>query len=61
MLRKKEERGQGFHFADKTRLKVKALHARIWVTVECAQAISKRIVKVRDEEIEPQVFELLGG
>lgn len=61
ILRKKEERGEVFHLADETRLKVKSLDASILVSVQCAASISNRIIRVRDEELEPQLFELLRG
>lgn len=63
VLRKKEERDRGdvFHLADETRLKVKSLEASVLVSVQCAASSSNRIIRVRDEELEPQLFELLQG
>lgn len=47
----RDEGGEGFHIADKTKLKVKSLEANILVSVECAASISTRIITVRDEEL----------
>ncbi|KAF2322702.1 hypothetical protein GH714_029128 [Hevea brasiliensis] len=46
---------------DKTRAAVKDLHARILVAIRSAESISKRIEKLRDEELQPQIVELLKG
>ncbi|XP_010526882.1 PREDICTED: uncharacterized protein LOC104804321 [Tarenaya hassleriana] len=47
--------------ADKTRASVKDLYARILVAVRSAETISKRIQDLRDEELQPQIIELLKG
>ncbi|GKV23974.1 hypothetical protein SLEP1_g33639 [Rubroshorea leprosula] len=46
---------------DKTRAAVKDLYARILVAISSAESISKRIQKLRDEELQPQIVELLKG
>ena len=46
---------------DKTRAAVKDLYARILVAIRSAESISKRIEKLRDEELQPQIMELLRG
>ncbi|XP_065868151.1 protein ALTERED PHOSPHATE STARVATION RESPONSE 1-like [Euphorbia lathyris] len=46
---------------DKTRAAVKDLYARILVAIRSAESISKRIEKLRDEELQPQIVELLKG
>ncbi|GLT75281.1 hypothetical protein SLA2020_470170 [Shorea laevis] len=46
---------------DKTRAEVKDLYARILVAIRSAESISKRIEKLRDEELQPQIVELLKG
>lgn len=40
---------------------MKDLYARILVAIRCAETISNRIDKIRDEELQPQVVELLKG
>lgn len=46
---------------DKTRAAVKDLYARILVSIRSAESISGKIVKLRDEELQPQIIELLKG
>ncbi|KAG8373465.1 hypothetical protein BUALT_Bualt11G0027100 [Buddleja alternifolia] len=46
---------------DKTRAVVKDLHSRIRVALHAVDSISKRIEKMRDEELLPQLFELIQG
>lgn len=46
---------------DKTRAAVKDLYARILVAIRSAESISKRIQILRDEELHPQIVELLKG
>lgn len=46
---------------DKTRAEVKDLYAGILVAIRRAESISKRIQKMRDEELQPQIVELLKG
>lgn len=46
---------------DKTRASVKDLYARILVAIRSAESISMRIEKLRDEELQPQILELLKG
>lgn len=46
---------------DKTRAAVKDLYARILVAIRSAESISKRIQILRDEELQPQIVELLKG
>lgn len=40
---------------------MKDLYARILVAIRSAETISNRIDKIRDEELQPQVVELLKG
>ncbi|KAK1273147.1 hypothetical protein QJS04_geneDACA009661 [Acorus gramineus] len=60
-LRSHEVKGDDSQSVDKTRAAVKDLHTRIWVTIRTAETISKRIEKLRDEELQPQLIELLHG
>ncbi|KAM2005059.1 hypothetical protein FF1_000316 [Malus domestica] len=46
---------------DKTRAIVKDLHSRIRVAIHAVDSISKRIEKMRDEELHPQLLELTQG
>ncbi|XP_065876550.1 protein ALTERED PHOSPHATE STARVATION RESPONSE 1 [Euphorbia lathyris] len=46
---------------DKTRAYVKDLHSRIIVALHSVDTISKRIEKMRDEELQPQMLELIQG
>ncbi|PON55006.1 hypothetical protein PanWU01x14_191140 [Parasponia andersonii] len=46
---------------DKTRAVVKDLHSRIRVAIQSVDSISKRIEKMRDEELHPQLVELTQG
>ncbi|MBA0635644.1 hypothetical protein Godav_022247 [Gossypium davidsonii] len=46
---------------DKTRAVIKDLHSRIRVALHSVNTISKRIEKMRDEELQPQLVELTQG
>ncbi|KAG7983145.1 hypothetical protein I3843_04G089600 [Carya illinoinensis] len=46
---------------DKTRAIVKDLHSQIRVAIHSVDSISKRIEKIRDEELQPQLLELIMG
>ncbi|KAF8411491.1 hypothetical protein HHK36_004043 [Tetracentron sinense] len=46
---------------DKTRAVIKDLHSRIRVAIHVVDSISKRIEKLRDEELQPQLVELIQG
>ncbi|KAL2493558.1 hypothetical protein Fot_37315 [Forsythia ovata] len=46
---------------DKTRAVVKDLHSRIRVALHAVDSISKRIEKMRDDELLPQIMELIQG
>ncbi|KAF5727138.1 hypothetical protein HS088_TW22G00825 [Tripterygium wilfordii] len=60
-LRSQDVRGADEVSMDKTRATVKDLYARILVAIRSAESISKRIQKLRDEELQPQIVELLKG
>ncbi|CAN4107334.1 unnamed protein product [Withania somnifera] len=60
-LRNHDARGDEGRTADKTRAAVKELYSRILVTIRSAETISKRIDELRDEELQPQIIELLQG
>ncbi|KAE7998111.1 hypothetical protein FH972_002687 [Carpinus fangiana] len=46
---------------DKTRAVAKDLHSQIRVAIHSVDSISKRIEKIRDEELQPQLVELIQG
>ncbi|KAF9600214.1 hypothetical protein IFM89_005038 [Coptis chinensis] len=60
-LRNHDVRGDDVRSMDKTRSAVKDLYTRILVTIRTAESISERIEKLRDEELQPQLVELLKG
>lgn len=60
-LSNQDVRGDDELAMDKTRAVVKDLYARILVAIRSAESISKRIEKLRDEELQPQIIELLKG
>ncbi|XP_050261834.1 protein ALTERED PHOSPHATE STARVATION RESPONSE 1-like [Quercus robur] len=60
-LRNQDVRGDDELSLDKTRATVKDLYARILVAIRSAESISERIQKMRDEELQPQIVELLKG
>ncbi|KAL4582884.1 hypothetical protein LXL04_007445 [Taraxacum kok-saghyz] len=49
------------HVIDKTRSIAKDLHSRMRVALHTVDSISKRIEKMRDEELQPQLVELIQG
>jgi hypothetical protein len=60
-LRHQFAKDQGTQVIDKTRAVVKDLHSRIRVAIYSVDSISKRIEKMRDEELYPQLLELTEG
>lgn len=60
-LKHQDVRGDDVLTTDKTRAAVKDLYARILVAIRSAESISKRIQILRDEELQPQIVELLKG
>lgn len=60
-LRNQDAKGSELRGADKTRTTVRDLYTRIWVSLRAAESISDRIQKLRDEELQPQLVELLHG
>lgn len=46
---------------DKTRAVVKDLYSQLRVAIHSVDSISKRIEKIRDEELQPQLVELIQG
>ncbi|EAZ08839.1 hypothetical protein OsI_31101 [Oryza sativa Indica Group] len=60
-LRHQFERDASARQVDKTRVIVKDLYSRLKVETEVLYSISKIIEKLRDEELQPQLIELLKG
>ncbi|KAG7010840.1 hypothetical protein SDJN02_27636, partial [Cucurbita argyrosperma subsp. argyrosperma] len=60
-LRNQDVKGSNGMTTDKTRVMVKDLYARILVAIRSAESISTRIVNLRDDELQPQIIELLKG
>lgn len=60
-LRNQDVRGDGLDSRDKVGVEVKDLYARVLVAIRRAESISLRIQKLRDEELEPQLVDLLKG
>lgn len=46
---------------EKNRAIARDLHAEICVALQASQSISQRLEKLRDEELQPQIVELLQG
>lgn len=46
---------------DKTRAAAKDLYSQIKVAIQAVDSISKKIEKMRDEELQPQLVELTHG
>ncbi|KAL3621399.1 hypothetical protein CASFOL_036311 [Castilleja foliolosa] len=60
-LRNQDVRGDEGLTIDKSRAAIKDLYSRILVAIRSAETISNKIEKLRVEELEPQINELLQG
>nr|CAD1821308.1 unnamed protein product [Ananas comosus var. bracteatus] len=60
-LRNQDAKGADPRVLDKTRTVVRELYTRIRVALRSAESISEKIQKLRDEELQPQLIELLQG
>ncbi|KAK6941177.1 protein of unknown function DUF630 [Dillenia turbinata] len=60
-LRKQDVKGEDPTTVDKTRAAIRDLHTQIKVSIHSVEAVSKRIENLRDEELQPQLFELIQG
>eukprot|EP00252_Welwitschia_mirabilis_P001945 TRINITY_DN11908_c0_g1_i1.p1 TRINITY_DN11908_c0_g1~~TRINITY_DN11908_c0_g1_i1.p1 ORF type:complete len:852 (-),score=189.62 TRINITY_DN11908_c0_g1_i1:362-2917(-) len=60
-LRHLEAKDESADVVDKTRAVIKDLHSRIKVSIQAVSSISKRIQKLRDDELQPQLIELIEG
>lgn len=46
---------------DKTRAAIRDLHTRLKVSIHSVESVSRRIEALRDEELYPQLLELIQG
>ncbi|KAH9294954.1 hypothetical protein KI387_038542 [Taxus chinensis] len=60
-LRNQETEGKSQQVIDKTRAAIKDLHSRIRVGIHAVDSVSMRIQRLRDEELQPQLVELIQG
>lgn len=60
-LRSQDVKGEDPTSMDKTRMAIRDLHTQIKVSMHTVEAISKRIETLRDEELQPQLLELIQG
>ncbi|GLJ52185.1 hypothetical protein SUGI_1110100 [Cryptomeria japonica] len=60
-LRHQEAKGENSQVIDKTRAAVKDLHSRIRVGIHAVESVSMKIQKLRDDELQPQLVELIQG
>ncbi|KAK8498362.1 hypothetical protein V6N13_052135 [Hibiscus sabdariffa] len=61
ILRQLESRAESSSKIDRTRAVIKDLHSRIRVAIQRIHSISKRIEDLRDNELQPQLEELIEG
>lgn len=60
-LRNQDIKGSDPSSLDKTRAAIRDLQTQIKVSLHSAEAISKRIETLRDEELQPQLQEMVQG
>ncbi|XP_078174051.1 protein ALTERED PHOSPHATE STARVATION RESPONSE 1-like [Carex rostrata] len=60
-LRHQDIRRADLNSGDKTRSGVRDLYSRILVALRAVESISEKIQKLRDEELQPQLVELIQG
>ncbi|XP_058068349.1 protein ROLLING AND ERECT LEAF 2-like [Magnolia sinica] len=60
-LRGQDVKGEDPSSLDKTRAAIRDLHTRIKVSIHSVESVSKRIETLRDEELQPQLMELIQG
>ncbi|CAA2975639.1 Hypothetical predicted protein [Olea europaea subsp. europaea] len=60
-LRNQDVKGKEPPLSDKTRESLTDLHTQIKVSIHLVESASKRIETLRDEELEPQILELVQG
>lgn len=60
-LRTQDVKGEEPSSVDKTRVALRSLQTRMKVSIQTVQSISRRIEVLRDEELHPQLMELIQG
>ncbi|XP_023757641.2 nitrate regulatory gene2 protein [Lactuca sativa] len=60
-LRNHDAKGDDHSSVDKTRTAIRNLHTQIKVSIHSVEAVSKRIETLRDQELQPQLLELIQG
>lgn len=60
-LKSHDVKGDDPSSVEKTRAAIQNLHTQIMVSIHSVEAISKRIETLRDEELQPQLLELVKG
>lgn len=60
-LRNQDVNGEKPSSVYKTRTAIRDLHTRLEVSIHSVQSVSKRIETLRDEELHPQLMELIQG
>lgn len=60
-LRNHVAKGDDHSSVDKTRIAIRDLRTQIKVSIHSVEAVSKRIETLRDQELQPQLFELIQG
>ncbi|XAR63732.1 hypothetical protein NMG60_11023774 [Bertholletia excelsa] len=60
-LRNQDVKGEDPSSVDKTRTAIRDLHTQIKVSLHSIESVSRRIETLRDEELQPQVLELVQG
>ncbi|XP_059636940.1 protein ALTERED PHOSPHATE STARVATION RESPONSE 1-like [Cornus florida] len=60
-LRNQDVKRDDTSSVDKTRAAIRDLHTQIKVSIHSVESISKRIETLRDEELQPQLLELIQG
>ena len=54
-------RGASSEVIDKRRATIKDLHSRVRVAIEAVDSVSKKTQRLKDEELQPQLMELIQG
>lgn len=60
-LRRMNERGSEAHKVERTRTLIRNLSTKIRIAINFVDSVSTKINKLRDEELWPQIVELLQG
>eukprot|EP00252_Welwitschia_mirabilis_P005644 TRINITY_DN1614_c0_g1_i1.p1 TRINITY_DN1614_c0_g1~~TRINITY_DN1614_c0_g1_i1.p1 ORF type:complete len:569 (-),score=162.26 TRINITY_DN1614_c0_g1_i1:506-2008(-) len=60
-LRNQNAKREDPQSVDKARVAIKDLHTRIRIAIQAVDSVSKKIQKVRDDELQPQLLELSHG